>query len=243
VDLDNKSHLVEIVATLKEVTALISSATGLPDAAEGLAKAMSDIMPAHIRCGVTLICEGTPSVLASSSAVADEVLDETISCAGDGPCLSAIRARDIIVSHDLAAEKRWPVWTRLARQHGFSAVLCYPFDVDTYTLGSVNLYAEKVRSLNGDVPIVAMLVADHASLLLKVRRQQFLQDEQLLRAMAATEGDAAVERAVGIVMAQRGCPPEQALRHLHDAATHLGADLAAVAQRLVHTVAERGTPA
>ncbi len=240
-DLDKKSHLVEIVAALKEVTALITAAGALPDAAEGLAKAMGEILPGHVRCGVTLVCEGTPAVLASA-ALPDEILDETQYSDGDGPCLTAIRARDIIVSPDLTAETRWPAWTALAARHGICGVLSYPFDVDTFTLGAINLYADRAHGLADDVPIIAMLVADHASLLLRVRRQQFAQDDQLARAMAAADGDTVVERAIGIVMAQRGCPPEQALRHLHEAATHLGADLTAVAQRLVHTVAERGTP-
>ena len=42
-------------------------------------------------------------------------------------------------------------------------------------------------------------------------------------------------------MAQRGCPPEQALRHLHDASTHLGVGLPAVAERLVRSVCDRGS--
>jgi hypothetical protein len=245
VDLDSKSHLVEIVATLKEVTALITAADGLPEAVQGLAKAMGDILPPSVRCGITLICEGMPAVYACAG-LPDEVLDETRYSEGDGPCLSAIRDRDLVVSRDLGAEPRWPVWTTLARGHGVHAVLSYPFDVDTLTLGAINLYADRADGLGSDVPIVAMLIADHASLLLRVRRQQFLQndqDDQLARAAESGVGEAAVQRAIGIVMAQRGCPPEQALGHLHDAATHLGVGLDAVAARLVQTVAERGTSA
>ncbi len=241
-DLDNKSHLVEIVATLKEITALVTAASGLPDAAEGLAKAMSEIVPTHIRCGVTLVCEGMPAILASAG-LSDELLDETLYSDGDGPCLTAIRARDVVISADLAAEPRWPVWTGHARRHGIGGVLCYPFDVDTFTLGAINLYADRPHGIDDDIPIIAMLVADHAGLLMRVRRQQLLQDDHFARVMAASTGEALVERAVGIVMAQRACAPEQALRHLREAATHLGVDLDAVAERLVQTVAERGGPA
>jgi ANTAR domain-containing protein/GAF domain-containing protein len=233
VDLDTKSHLVEIVATLKEVTALVSTAGGLPEAAEGVAKALGDIMPAHIRCGVTLISQGTAAVLASAG-LPDEVLDETLHSNGDGPCLAAIRDRDIVLCPDLESSERWPAWKALARAHGIHGVLSYPFDVDTFTLGAINLYADRPDGLGGDVPIVAMLIADHASLLLRVRREQLPID--------AGE-DIVVQRAVGIVMAQRGCTPEQALRHLHDAATHLGTGILAVAQRLVQHVADRAAPA
>jgi transcriptional regulator with GAF, ATPase, and Fis domain len=242
VDLETKSHLVEIVATLKEVTALITEADGLQEAAAGLAKATSDVLPAHIECGVTLIREGMPAVLASTG-LADEVLDETGHGDGDGPCLQAIRARDIVVSHDLADELRWPTWTRLACTHGIRGVLSYPFDVDTLTLGALNLYSERPEGFGNDVAIVAMLLADHASLLLRVRLQQLLHDDQLTHIIEAGGTGAVVERAIGIVMAQRGCSPEQALRHLHEAATHLGSGVESVAGRLVQTVSERGTPA
>lgn len=235
-DLDTKSDLVEIVATLKEVTALITGSDGLRDAAEGLAKALGDIMPAHIRCGVTLICEGTPAIIASTG-LPEDVLDETLHSDGHGPCLAAIRGRDIVISHDLDADDRWPAWTGLARAHGIRGVLTYPFDVDTFTLGALSLYADEVGAITDDVAIIAMLVADHASLLLRVCRRRFGEAE-----LGLTE-DAVVQRAIGIVMAQRGCAPEQALRHLHDASTHLGTGVVAVAQRLVQTVAERATPA
>jgi hypothetical protein len=242
VDVDTKSHLVEIVATLKQITALITAADGLPEAAAGLAKALGDVLPPHVRCGVTLICEGTPALYACPG-LPDEVLDETGNPDGDGPCLSAIRVRDIVISHNLATDQRWPAWTVLARAHGIRSVLSYPFDVDTLSLGAINLYADRANGFGEDVPMVAMLMADHASLLLRVRRQQFRQDDQMARVAEAGSADAVVERAIGIIMAQRGCSPEQALRHLHEAATHLGSGLDAVAQRLVQTVAERGTPA
>jgi AmiR/NasT family two-component response regulator len=91
-----------------------------------------------------------------------------------------------------------------------------------------------------------MLVADHASLLLRVRMRQLTQEERLSQFTETQAGDPSIERAIGIIMAQRGCPPEQALRHLHDAATQLGVGLPAVAERLVRTVSDRGaatTPA
>src|SRR5262249_15944246 len=158
-------------------------------------------MPAHIRCGVTLISQGTSAVLASAG-LPDEVLDETLHSDGDGPCLAAIRDRDIVVCPDLDVGDRWPAWSRLAREHGIRGVLSYRFDVDRVTVGAINLYADRPDGLDGDVPIVAMLIADHASLLLRVRREQFPTD---------VGDDVVVQRAVGIVMAQRGCTPEQAL--------------------------------
>jgi len=235
VDVDRQPHLVEIVAALKEITARITGATALPEAIDDLLKVTADVLPNHVQCGLTLISEGEPATFASTSLPL-EVLDETQHAGGDGPCMEAIRTRDVVLCEDIATEARWPVWTALARRQGVGSVLSYPFDVDPLTLGALNLYGDRPRAFGEDVPIVAMLVADHASLLLRVRLQWIAQQDRA----AAVHTDAAVERAVGIVMAQRGCPPQQALRHLHEAADKLGVDVPVVAERLVRTVSDRG---
>ena len=235
-DVDRQPHLVEIVAALKEITARITSASAIPEAVNDLLKVTTDVLPSHVQCGMTLVSEGEPATFASTSLPL-EVVDETQHAGGDGPCMEAIRTRDVVMSEDLADEARWPAWTALARRWGLRSVMSYPFDVDPLTLGALNLYGETPNALAEDVPIVAMLVADHASLLLRVRMQQIVERAP---ATDVAVGDAAVERAVGIVMAQRGCPPSQALRHLHEAADKLGVGLPVVAERLVRTVSDRG---
>jgi ANTAR domain/GAF domain len=227
-------HLVEIVAALKEITARISTVSSPTTAVDELLKVTSGLMPPYVRCGITLITQGEPALFAAAD-LSEEVLDETGHAGGDGPCLEAIRTRDIVLSQNLFAEPRWPGWVAAAHRHGIASVLSYPFDVDPLNLGALNLYADRIDAFEHELPIVAMLVADHASLLLRVRLRQLVHE-------GLAPGDTTTERAIGIVMAQRGCPPEQALRHLHEAATHLGVDVADVAQRLVRTVSERSTP-
>jgi transcriptional regulator with GAF, ATPase, and Fis domain len=239
VDVVNEPHLVEIVAALKEITARISSAETLPAAVEDLIKVTADLLPADVTCGVTLVTHGERATFTAKD-LAPEILDEARFVDGDGPGMESVRGHDIVLSQDLDREPRWPVWTASARRLGFHSVLAYPFDVDPLTLGALTVYARRAGAFAGDVPLIAMLVADHASLLLRVRLRQLIQDEQRAQVDELPAGDAAIERAIGIVMAQRGCPPAQALRHLHDAATHLGVGLPAVAERLVRTVGDRG---
>jgi hypothetical protein len=235
VDVDNQPHLVEIVAALKEITAKITSATSMAEAISDLTQIVADILPPHVRTGVIMISQGEPAAFASAHAPL-ELLDESSYANGDGPCMEAIRSRDIVLSQDLSQEPRWPAWTALARERGMASVLSYPFDVDTLTLGALGLYTDRSAGFEGDTPIVAMLIADHASLLLRVQLRYF----NVPDADDSPANDSTVEYAIGIVMAQRGCSPDQALRHLHEAATHLGVGLAAVAERLVQTVSARG---
>ncbi len=234
-------HLVEIVAALKDITARITAATSIPEAVQDLLKVTTELLPGHVQCGVTLIGQGEPATF-TAHGLAVEVLDEVRHADGDGPCMEAVRSRDIVLSQDLANESRWPIWSATAQRHGIRSVLSYPFDVDPVILGALSLYGATPGAFVDDVPILAMLVADHASLLLRGRLRQLTQDQLLAQVSEGTVGDATVERAIGIVMAQRGCPPDQALRHLHEAATHLGVGIAALAERLVRTVGDRGTP-
>ena len=238
-DVGNGPHLVEIVAALKEVTAALSSATTLSAALDDLVKVTSDLLPSDIWCGVMLVSQGEPTMFAGSG-LAPAVLDEARHADGEGPMLDALRARDVVLAQCLDERSRWPAWQEAAIGHGVHGVLAYPFDVDPHTLGALTLYAGRCHALVGDVPLIAMLVADHASLLLRVRLRQL--DEGAVAGVRVTDDtEAVLERAVGIVMAQRGCPPEQALRHLQDAATHLGVGLPAVAERLVRSVSDRGS--
>jgi hypothetical protein len=238
VDVDSKPHLLEIVAAVKEATASITSAATLTDAADDLVALTANLLPTRIRCAVTLISQGEPTIFAATRLDA-EVLDEARYAAGDGPCLQAIRTRDIVVSQDLGSDQRWPRWSAIALAHGVRAVLSYPFDIDGLMLAALNLYGGDRDAFVGETPVIAMLMADHASLLLRVRMRQTNQDDLLAQVNAVADDHASVQRAVGIIMAQRACAPDQALRHLHDAATHLGVGLAVVAERLVRTVADR----
>lgn len=234
----NQPHLVEIAAALKEITARITSASTLAEAINGVLAVTVDILPADVRCEIALVSEGEPAVYASTD-LATEILVEDKHADGDSPGMEAVRNRDIVLSQDLGTESRWPAWTARALRNRIRAVLAYPFDVDALVLGAITLHADRPESLTGEVPVLAMLVADHASLLLRVRMRQLSQEGLLAQVSDAPASTSTVERAIGIVMAQRGCAPEQALRHLHEAATNLGVELPAVAERLVRTVSDR----
>jgi GAF domain-containing protein/ANTAR domain-containing protein len=242
VDVDSQPHLFEIVAALKEITARVTMAVALPDAAHDLVAVTTNILPADMQCAVTLIHQGGPATFAATGLTA-ELLDEVRYSGGDGPCMQAIRTRDIVISQDLTAEDRWPSWCRRALAHGVRSVLSYPFDVDDPMLAALNLYAGDCGALAGEIPIMAMLMADHAGLLLRARLRQGNPDESRSSGGTSPRTDASINRAMGIIMAQRGCPPDQALRQLHDAAASLGVGLAFVAERLVRTVEDRGAAA
>ncbi|MGE5828041.1 MAG: GAF and ANTAR domain-containing protein [Micromonosporaceae bacterium] len=236
-DVNSRPHVVEVAAALKEITATITSTLPFPQTIQNVLAVTADLVPGDIRGGLTLVSQGEPAAYAAAG-LPTEIADEANYAAADGPSMESIRTRAIVVSEDLRAENRWPQWTGRALRHGVRAVLAYPFDVDAAMVGALSLYGDRPESLGDEAATIAMLVADHTSLLLRVRLRQTSQDDLLTQ--VHQRGDASVERAIGIVMAQRGCTPDKALHHLYDAATHLGVGLAEVAGRLVQTVGDRG---
>src|SRR5262249_22023812 len=156
----------------------------------------ADLYPSDIWCGVMLVSQGEPTMFAGSGLAA-VVLDEARHAEGEGPMLDALRARDVVMAQCLDEESRWPAWREAATGHGVHGVLAYPFDVDPHTLGALTLYAGRCQALVGDVPLIAMLVADHASLLLRVRLRQ-RDEDAAVGALVTDDTEAVLERAVGI---------------------------------------------
>jgi GAF domain-containing protein len=229
---------VEIVALLRELTAQLIASQDLDQALDHLTRTTAGLVDGPAWCGVTLVRAGGPTTAAASEPLPAN-LDQAQYRAGDGPCLLAVRSREMVLVEDLAAEQRWPDWCRHALDSGVRAVLSVPIDIDDHIVGALNLYAGRVAGFPPDLELTAMLVAEHAALLLAavLDRSRLAGLTEDLRS-ALGDGET-VNRAIGIVMAQRGCSAEDALEVLRQAATRLHQPLSLVAERLVETIAQR----
>ena len=142
---------------------------------------------------------------------------------------------------DLRTESRWPAWTRRARALGVRAVLSAPVDVDDHVLGAINLYAREPGALAEHRQVTAMLLAEHAGLLLAAvrdrARQQALAGE-LDRTLANGE---LVGQAIAVIMTERGCSAPEALQVLRRTSAALSIPLREVAERMVRSVARSRT--
>jgi GAF domain-containing protein len=231
-------HVVEIVALLRELTARLITSDDLDQALESLVTTTTRVVPGRSWCGITLLRAGAPVTEAASSPLPADV-DEIQYRAGDGPALTAIRTREMTAVGDLTTEARWPQWREAAVGAHIAAVLSVPLDIDDQVIGALNLYAGEPNVITPDVQLAAMLVAEHAGLLLAA-----VLDRGRLAGVAADLSDAlasgdTVNRAIGIVMAQRGCRAEDALEVLRQASVTLHAPLYEVAERLVTAIASR----
>jgi len=209
----------------------------LEEALDHLAKTSRHALPGVSWSSVTLLRAGQPASVAASDPHARRL--DSLQYANDGPAMTAIRHREVVLADDLSAETRWPEWTPRAVSYGACAVLTAPVDVDDEVLGSISLYACQPGVLTSSAQLTAMLLAEHAGLLLAAVRDRDRRDSvpsDLADTLASGE---VIGQAIGVVMMQRRCPPSEALDVLRGASTALSIPVEDVARRLVHSAADR----
>jgi hypothetical protein len=149
---------------------------------------------------------------------------------GAGPGLEAARTRSLISVADLPAEARWPELADCARAEGLCSVAAIPLDVRRTAVGSLSVYTDRAGGPGSDLLLTAMALASQAEVLLG----------ELSRREALAEGSV-VDRAAGVIIAQRGCGVHEAYTVLQQTAQRLGLDRRVVAERLIAAAARNAT--
>ncbi|WP_425412803.1 GAF and ANTAR domain-containing protein [Micromonospora humi] len=226
--------VLETAALLRELTAGLIAVADFDQALDRLVRIARDAVPGVDCCGFTALRAGEPAGVAASDPHRAELDD--LRHGPDTPALTAIRRREMIIAGGLVDETRWPVWSARARALGVRGVISAPVDVDEQVIGAINLYAQSPEALTPSHQLTAMLLAEHAGLLLAAvrdRERASAHADQLDNALLA---EGVVGQAVGVIMTQRGCPAPEALGVLRSAAASLAIPLREVAERLVLTV-------
>ena len=218
-------HPVELAGLLHELTARLLSSDDVPQALDRLAAFAAGAVPGALRCSVALIGEGGPPVLAASGPQA-QVLDDLQYEGGEGPGLEAARTRALVTAPDLQSDPRWPRLAERARAEGVHGVVAIPMDVQRSSVGALSLFVATPGGIDPEVLLTAMAVVNQAEVLLgELRRREGLRE------------GATVDRAAGVIIAQRGCGVQEAYNVLRETAQRLGLDRRTVAERLIAAAA------
>ena len=218
-------HAVELAGLLHELTARLLGADGVPQALDRLAAFAAGVVPGAVRCSVALIGEGGPPVVAASGSTA-VALDDLQYATGDGPALEAARTRTLVTAPELPTDPRWPQLAECAGEHGVHGVVAIPMDVRRSSVGALSLFVGPPGAIHPEWLLTAMALVSQAEVLLG----------ELGRREGLREG-ATVDRAVGVIIAQRGCGVQEAYTVLQETAQRLGLDRRAVAERLIAAAA------
>lgn len=167
---------------------------------------------------VSVTHDGTTRGTFGSSGELSRELDEYQFTFGEGPCLDAVRELRPILVPDLRdpVEQRWPVYAGAVLDRGIRAVFALPVTVVFNQLGSLDLYRHEPGRLAPSVLAGALAAAELAALPLldlmgaEVDWADVGEDGGEWSELASLER-VEVYQATGMVMAQLGVGPTEAL--------------------------------
>jgi hypothetical protein len=224
-------HPVELAGLLHELSVRVLAADTVASALERLAGFTQWSMPGVVRCSVVLIGDGTPLTHASAGAPG-QALDDLQYKLGEGPGLEASRTRALVTAQELTTDHRWPELAGCAREQGVHSLAAIPIEVQRSSVGALSLFLDTPNAIDPGLLLTAMAIVGQAEVLLgEVYRREGLHE------------GAAVDQAVGVIIAQRGCGVQEAYDVLRETAQRLGMDRQLVAERLVAAAAARNTEA
>lgn len=195
-----------------------------------------------VQCGVTVLRDRRPAVVASSDARAAS-LDEVQNGFGDGPCLTALRENTTLLVPDLLVEERWHHYAEAALDYGVRSILAVPLDLAGEAQGVVNLYSRHPHAFSdAHIRTAENFVANAArslQLALNMARLKGAHDDLV----AAMQSRTIIDMAVGVVMAQNGSSQDEAVRILTRASNSRNMKLRDVASTVVGSVSRTAQPA
>lgn len=224
-------NLTALVLTTKTLEAFLST----------LAETSLALAPNCEGCGITLEREGHPLTVASAGSSAER-LDEKQYGQNDGPCLEALRTGQEVAVREMRDERRWGGYPDYAVHAGIRSSLSLPIAPRTHTAGAINLYAPVPDAFaDADLTSLRSLAAQATGAITLAQHLAGVPafNEELQTVLSTR---AVVDRATGIVMAQRNLSYDRALAHLRDTARRRDTPLHEVSAALVHRYGEPRNP-
>jgi GAF domain-containing protein len=224
---------VGVGSALSELAGLLLSTNSFEDLLQGVAELSVRVVKSAATCGITLAQEDRVITVASADALAGQ-LDEQQYEHETGPCLQALARGEVVEAADMTAEDRWDGYPTIAMAHGILAVLSTPLIVDSKPVGVLNLYARAPRSFTAVDRQLATLLAGQAAIAVTAALRHY--DEVTLsdNLRIALSSRSIIDQAIGIVMAQRHCGPEEAFVTLRTISQRRNIKLRVVAADLVN---------
>ena len=186
--------------------------------------------------GVTMPVEGQSRTAVFTDPVSPEI-DQAQYDAGEGPCLDALRYRQVFAIDSTGEPGPWPAFRRAAHDHGIKSTLSLPLVVDDCSVGAMNLYSHTDDAFSVADREDASRFAGQAAIV--AANAQAYWDAQALsyRLGEAMKSRAAIEQAKGILMGVQRCGPDEAFDLLRRASQRENVKLREIAQRMVDQVA------
>jgi hypothetical protein len=226
------------VATHEQLLAAVDGRRGV-EAADRLCQACVVLLNVDA-AAISLVFDGANGGTLGSSGAPASVYDELQFTLGEGPCLESVARRIPILVVDLAdpGEARWPAYGPAMLSHQIRGVYAIPIAVAGEYVGALDLF----RARPGPLPRAVLAGAAAAAELAGVPMLDLL-DGDLQAAVADPRSDAwaelntlsrtEVSQATGMLVAQLGVEPAEALVRLRAHAYATGRSATDVARDIL----------
>lgn len=192
---------------------------------------------------VSVVYEGASWGTFGASSEASRRIDEYQFTYGEGPCLDAVKSREMVLVPDLDApqERRWPVFAGAVLDDGIRGVFAFPVMLTSACVGALDLFRARPGPLDRDQLAGARLAAELASrplLDLIAEEARNADPDALGDAGAGSAHDAEMDRievyqATGMLIAQLDVGADEALVRLRAHAIATGQTASEVASAIV----------
>ncbi|GAA3612903.1 GAF and ANTAR domain-containing protein [Microlunatus ginsengisoli] len=218
--------------SLHALSRLATSGMALEDLLTRVASYAVRAIPGADGAGLTLLEDDRSDLVVVTAAFVREV-DNIQYSLGQGPCITAARDGQTVVSGSLGGDQRWSRFGGAVARLGVHSVLSLPLITADGVVGAMNVYARAKHVFDDRAAEIGEIYAAPAAV--AVQNAHVLAQTQRLaaRLQHALESRAVIERAVGIILSRSGGTETEALNRLRALSQHEHQKLSEVAQQIV----------
>lgn len=190
------------------------------------------VVPNAIGCALTIVgARSRPRTLAASNGLpitVDKIQYDT----GQGPCLDALDADELIFVQNLATDERWPDFSRrCVAETSVRSMIAVRLRLGNDDRAAMNLYSDRIFGFD-DIDLgVASMFAPFVSMSV----QSQLEHRRAVNLETALASSRQIGTAMGILMARNLVTSDQAFELLSRASQHLNRKLRDVAAEVEMT--------
>jgi GAF domain-containing protein len=224
--------------SLAGLSRLASDRLPLEDLLTQVATYAVQAIPGADGAGLTLLEQDRADTVVATAPFVTEV-DDIQYGTDQGPCITAARDGETVMSGSLGGDPRWPRFGGRVARLGVHSVVSLPLITPDGVVGAMNVYAhgknvfdERAAELGQIFAAPAAIAVHNAHVLAQTRRLAN-------RLQSALELRGVIDRAVGILMSRSGSTEHEALERLRSLSQQEHRKLGEVARQIVDEAVAR----
>ena len=224
--------------SLAGLSQLASNRLPLEDLLTRVATYAVQAIPGADGAGLTLLEQDRADTIVATAPFVTEI-DDIQYGMNQGPCISAARNGQTVVSGSLGGDSRWLRFGGRIARLGVHSVVSLPLITPDGVVGAMNVYAYSKNAFDDRAAELGEIFATPAAI--AVQNAHVLAQTRRLanRLQSALELRGVTDRAVGILMSRSGITENEALERLRSLSQREHRRLPEVARRIVEEAVAR----